>query len=407
MKFILLPAIAVSVGFLAALAGAADPPQRPTPDDIKKMEAAAPEKAPAAPKKARKILIYTKCTGFPHSAVPVGAKCFEILGRKSGAWESVITDDENAFAADNLKNFDAVVLMNTTGELLVPKGAKADDPKVVELRTAFMNFVKSGKGVVGIHAATDCSYKWKEFGEMMGGYFAGHPFGKITLYIDDPKNPVNACFEGKPFEISDEIYTFREPYSRDRLHLLTSSDVIASKWEQGFNRKDNDYAVSWLNKHGEGRVFYCSFGHREEVFWNPVVLQHYLAGTQFALGDLEADAKPSGPMSAERLEAYAKIAAAAWQNVCSNEKWYRDEKIKEQVFTGTLEAIPDAGGPGIVMRTSYYKLGDRNIFTSGKKLPVLDGVVGKKVDLKGKPYDMNLEGKAISEIWPAQVRPAK
>lgn len=382
-------------------------PQRPNADDLKKIEAALPDKAPATPKKARKILIYTKCNGFPHSSVPVGAKTFELMGKKAGAWDSVTTDDPSWFAADKLAQFDAVVLMNTTGELLAEKGQNPDTPAVKALRDSFMNFVKSGKGVVGIHAATDCSYKWKEFGDMMGGYFAGHPFGKITLFLDDAQNPVNAAFEGKPFEIADEIYTFREPYSRDRLHLLASADVVASKWEAGFNRKDNDYAVSWLNRHGEGRVFYCSLGHREEVYWNPVVLKHYLAGTQYALGDLEADAKPSGPMSAERTAAYAAIAARAWQQVCGNEKWYKEQKAREQVFTGTLEAVPNADGPSILMRPAYFKLGDRTIHTGDKKdHAALKALVGKPVELKGKAVDMALEGKNVSEIWPGQVRPA-
>jgi uncharacterized protein len=55
--------------------------------------------------------------------------------------------------------------------------------------------------------------------------------------------------------------------------------------------------VSWIRTYGKGRVFYCSLGHREEIFWNPVVLRHYLAGIQFAIGDLPADSTPSTPSS--------------------------------------------------------------------------------------------------------------
>jgi len=60
------------------------------------------------------------------------------------------------------------------------------------------------------------------------------------------------------------------------------------------NSPTNDYGVAWIKKEGEGRVFYCSLGHREEIYWNPTVLKFYLAGLQYALGDLEADATPSG-----------------------------------------------------------------------------------------------------------------
>ncbi len=166
-------------------------------------------------------------------------------------------------------------MVSTTGSLFIPKGAKeellrdskaplpADLAHAKELRDSLLAFVSGGKWIMGIHAATDSSYQWKEYGLMMGGYFNGHPWGKITLFLDDPQNPVNAAFENKPLTISDEIYTFKEVYSRDRQHILTSIDIGASKLDQGFNRPaDHDYAVSWLNTVGQGRVFYCSLGHR-------------------------------------------------------------------------------------------------------------------------------------------------
>ena len=61
-------------------------------------------------------------------------------------------------------------------------------------------------------------------------------------------------------------------------------------------RADNDYAVSWVRSFGKGRVFYCSLGHDHPVFWDPAVVQHYLDGVQFALGDLPADTIPSAAL---------------------------------------------------------------------------------------------------------------
>jgi type 1 glutamine amidotransferase len=396
-------------------------PSRPTPQDIEKITAALPEAAPAKPKQARKVLIYTKATGFVHSSIPLGAKTFELMGTKTGAFSTVISDDPESFSPENLKQFDAVVMMSTTGSLFVPKDANEgllrDTSKPLpvglqrakELRDSLVAFVKGGKGIVGIHAATDSSYQWKEYGLMMGGYFNGHPWGRIVMRIDDPANPVNAAFNGKPFEISDEIYTFKETYSRERLHVLTSIDLAASKIDGGFNRpQDHDYAVSWLNKYGDGRVFYCSLGHREETYMNPTVLRHYLAGLQFALGDLEADATPSGPLPADRLAANMEVAARAFLPVSRDEKWYRDRKEgKEQTFTGTLEAAPQDGGVTAAMRASFYRLGDRTVFTGGKKNSVLDGLVGKRVEIKGKAVDMELEGKQFREIWAAAARAVK
>ncbi len=376
------------------------------------------------PKQPRKLLVYTKATGFVHSSIPVGAKTFELMGQKTGAFTTVISDDPESFDPENLKQFDAILMMSTTGSLFVPKDAEKKENLLYEnptngpipaqlvrpeqLRQSFLDFVRSGKGLMGIHAAADSSYKWKEYGTMLGGQFNGHPWGHIVMRIEDPANPVNAAFENKPFEISDEIYTFRETYSRERQHILTSIDLAASKIDKGFNRpQDNDYAVSWLNKYGEGRVFYCSLGHAENTYMNPVVLRHYLAGLQFAFGDLQADAQPSGPLSPERLAENNRVAAAGYQEVSSGEKWYRDSKEKEQAFTGTLESLPAPAEVGVTMRAHFYKLGDRLVFIGGKKNKSLDALIGKTVEIRGKAIDIELEGQQLHELWPALVRPAK
>jgi len=399
------------------------PAARPNAQDIEKINAALPDKAPATPKQPRKLLIYTKATGFVHSSIPVGAKAFELMGQKTGAFTTVISDDPEAFDPANLKQFDAILMMSTTGSLFVPKDAEKKEELLYknpsngpipaelvrpnELRQSLLNFVHGGKGLMGIHAAADSSYKWKEYGTMLGGQFNGHPWGHIVMRIEDPANPVNAAFEGKPFEISDEIYTFKETYSRERQHILTSIDLAASKIDKGFNRPaDNDYAVSWLNKYGDGRVFYCSLGHAEATYTNPVVLRHYLAGLQFVFGDLAADAQPSGPLSPQRLAENNGVAAAGFQEAgAGGEKTYRDSKEKEQSFTGTLEALPQpAGVVTTTMRAHFYKLGDRVIFTSGKKVKSLDALVGKLVEIRGKVIETELEGQQLRELWPALVR---
>lgn len=104
-------------------------------------------------------------------------------------------------------------------------------------------------------------------------------------------------FAGKGFEISDEIYTFRKPYSRDNLRILMSIDWDNAGITKGMNREDNDYALSWIREYGQGRVFYCGFGHDDQIWWNPQILAHYLAGAQYALGDLKADATPSNKIT--------------------------------------------------------------------------------------------------------------
>jgi len=265
-------------------------------DEMKKIEAACPKAAPAKPAKARKILIYSHCNGFNHAPAIERAKIvLPMMGQKTGAYTAVVSDDLSNFEPENLKQFDLVVLNNTTGELFVTKGKKVDDPETAKLRESFMAWVKNGGAVFGIHSATDCSYSWKEYGEMMGGWFSGHPWNtEVGVRNDDPTNPVNAAFDGKGFKVADEIYTVNKGdiYSREKQRVLLSIDPAVTDTKKA-GRNDGDVAVSWIKAWGKGKVFYCSLGHRNEIFSTPAILAHYLAGMQWAMGDLQGvDATP-------------------------------------------------------------------------------------------------------------------
>ena len=107
------------------------------------------------------------------------------------------------------------------------------------------------------------------------------------------------------------------------------------------------------------------------------------------------------------VEIEIKAEGGAWTDLFSGENWYKNQGGAEKIFTGTLEAV--AARPGMattLMRTSHYRLGRRTIYTGARKVPELDALVGKKVEIRGKGVDMALEGREISEIWPAAVREA-
>ncbi len=268
---------------LAGVIGA--PGKPPTDEQMEKIRAAIPDRPQVTPARPRRLLVFSLMKGFRHSAGECGAFALIEMGKKTGAYTAEESTDPAVFAADSLKRFDAVAFNNTTGELF-------DDPAMKE---GFLKWVRAGGGVVGIHAATDTFYKWPEYGEMMGGYFDGHPWHeKVVLRIEEPGHPLLRAFGGQTrFEVTDEIYQFRDPYSRSRLRVLISLDPEkVDMTKKGIKRTDRDFAVSWIRRYGEGRVFYCSLGHREEIFWNSTILTHYLDGIQFALGDLEADATP-------------------------------------------------------------------------------------------------------------------
>ncbi|MHC4983126.1 MAG: ThuA domain-containing protein [Planctomycetota bacterium] len=280
-----------------ATAGAEQPKVKPAL--IEKVIKAMPSEARARPAKPRKVLVFNRCEGFRHGSIPLAAETFRLMGQKTGAFQAVLSEDMSAFDADKLKQFDAVLLNNTTR-------LSFGDPSH---RKALLDFVKGGKGLIGIHAATDSFYKWPEAAEMIGAQFAGHPWhgrGTWAVKLGEPDHPLNKSFAGKGFNIKEEIYTFRgKYYSRCKLRVLLSLDMSdeATAARKG-NRKDRDYAISWIRPYGKGRVFYCSLGHNEELFYNSAVLGHYLAGIQYALGDLKADDSPSVDFAAQIMGDY-------------------------------------------------------------------------------------------------------
>ena len=277
------------------------------PDVVAKIEKAVPKELMAKPKKPRKVLVFSKTSGFRHGSIPVGAKSIVMLGEKTGAFEAVHSEDDSMFEPESLKQFDAVIMLNTTGKLFLPKPMPKDPTekaKALErekrLKKSLVDFVSGGKGLAGTHSATDTYKDWKEYNDMMGGAFDGHPWHEpVPIRLLDTSHPLNKVFKGEGFTITDEIYQFRADTAKpsDRRLLLTL-DPGFKKLNKG-KRKDGNYPISWIDKYGEGRVFYCSLGHRDEIYYNPMILEHYLAGFQYAIGDLEADATPLEPSKSE------------------------------------------------------------------------------------------------------------
>jgi type 1 glutamine amidotransferase len=270
-------------------------PRGPSEEEIKKIEEAMPAKAFVKPNKPRKLLVIDKVGGFYHDCIPYWNKALEIMGKKTGAFSVVISEDVNMFSAVNLAQFDAVCFNNTVSLPLSPD-------KTPELCKSLMDFVKGGKGLVAIHSGTDTFYAqpyvWPEGSEMLGGKFTGHPWtagrSQWAVKIDEPNNPLMAPFQGKGFKLNDEIYRTEPPlYSRSKQLVLMSLDMNDEATKKLCQKpSDEDTGISWIKSWGEGRVFYCSLGHVHDVTWTAPILEHYLRGIQFAMGDLVIDTKP-------------------------------------------------------------------------------------------------------------------
>jgi uncharacterized protein len=292
--------VVVSVIALSFIASAQQPSGRRgvSPEERQKIEGALPAKAPAKPRKQRKLLVIDMVAGrMGHPSVPQADLAVELMGTKTGAYQAVISHDSSLLTASSLKGFDAVYLNNTVGDLF----------NTPELREAFAAFIRNGGGLVANHAVTAASPEWTELGAILGARGAAHREAeeKIVVKLDDPSSPLNHVFGGKGFAFTDEIFRFKDPSPRSKVHVLLSIDVAKTDMNQGkcssnCVSEDGEYPISWVRGYGKGRVFYCSLGHNPYVFWDTRVLQHYLAGIQFALGDLKASVKPTVKLTARK-----------------------------------------------------------------------------------------------------------
>jgi type 1 glutamine amidotransferase len=333
----------------------AKPPTAAKQAEVEKVRLAMMDAPRVEPKQPRKLLIFWRCEGFAHSCVPLASRTFEIMGEKTGAYAPTLSDDMDMFLPENLAEFDAVLFNNTTH-------LQFENPKH---REGLMRFVKSGKGVIGIHAASDNFYTWPEAAEMMGGLFDNHPWhagGTWAIKVEDPGHPISRAFDGQDFLINDEIYQIKGPYSRDTHRVLLRLDMTKEcnhkVKKEGIHREDMDFAVAWIRTFGKGRVFYSSLGHNHHIYWNEQVLQHYLDGIQWALGDQEVDPTPSNGFDVDWLTDDGLTAfrgdTGDWMSVGEAFKHPEDEKkLASNPGAGTLVNGKDGRTKHLVSQKEY------------------------------------------------------
>ncbi|HUE04611.1 MAG TPA: ThuA domain-containing protein [Bryobacteraceae bacterium] len=245
----------------------------------------------------KKLLFIGEVKGFEHDSVSHAMATIEKLGQQSGLWDTYLRTDSELLTklklgnnAKNLNYFDAVMFY-TTGDLDLNDEQKA----------ALLSFVKEdGKGFLGTHSATDTFYHWLDYGGLIGAYFNEHPWGQVHAVIDVEDRDFPATRHFPPhFPIYDEIYQFKEPYSRDRVRVLMSIDPKSvDLTNPRVHRTDKDFAVTWVRQYGKGRVFYSSLGHREDIWDRPDIQQMWTEAVKWAMGMTQGDATPR-PKAAE------------------------------------------------------------------------------------------------------------
>jgi len=239
----------------------------------------APAQAP------KRLLVVTVTAGFRHTeGINACERVLPKLAKEAGLlldWVRQPSEMEK-LSPENLKKYDGVIFSNTTGDLPLPD------------REGFLAWIKSGKGFIGIHAATDTYAGFPPYLDMIGAQFLTH---KEQVSVDcinqDPKHA--ACkMLGPTFTVFDEIYLVKN-FDRTKVHGLLTLDKHPN------DKTPGDYPIAWCKAYGSGKVFYTSLGHREDV-WDdnpglqgrknaPEVAQayqkHLISGIRWTLG-LEA-----------------------------------------------------------------------------------------------------------------------
>src|SRR3989440_4641765 len=204
--------------------------------------------------KPKRLLVVTVTVGFPHSSIPTAEKILEELGQKSGAFTVDYVRDDQQMAekmtAESLKKYDGAIFANTTGDLPLPD------------KQAFLDWIKSGKAFIGMHSATDTfrgHTPLDPYVGMIGAEFkAHHAQAEVDCINDDPKHPACKHLEST-FHLKDEIYLMNG-FERGKVHGLLTLDKHPN------DKTPGDYPIAWCKMYGEGRVFYTSLGHREDVW---------------------------------------------------------------------------------------------------------------------------------------------
>src|SRR5690606_19078357 len=220
--------------------------------------------------------------------------------------EITIARDIDSFEKKNLKQYDAVILNNSNPagpkrDLfwdLLKKNSNLNDHRIAELSRQYektlMDYVSKGGGLMILHGGITVQNNSKEFSKMVGGSFDYHPKQQeMHLKEVNPDHPMVQAFKGKGVTHVDEPYFFNNAYSDYNFRPLLY--IEADKLE-GLKKEvsDNTIYVSWIKRYGKGRVFYTSPSHNAQSMDNPELLQFFLDGMQYVVGDLKCDDSPIG-----------------------------------------------------------------------------------------------------------------
>ena len=215
--------------------------------------------AARAESRPERVLYFTYSAGYRHDVIPLSREILTQLGKNSGAFEVIATEDLSEFSPANLGRY-AAVMFYTSGEI----------PMSGLQKMALLDFVRSGRGgFLGVHSATDTFYTWPDYLDLIGGYFNGHPWHQaVTIEVADAADPLVA-FLGGSLQLNDEIYQISDFDYRGSRVLLRLDPSLVDLGKAGVHQRFYGWPLAWKRFFGEGRVFYSALGHEASVWQDP------------------------------------------------------------------------------------------------------------------------------------------
>jgi uncharacterized protein len=217
--------------------------------------------------KQKKILVFSKTAGYRHtSSIEAGKKYIPELGQKNKFGVDT-TENADAFTAENLKQYAAVIFLCTTGNVLNE-----------QQQQAFKQFIQEGGGYLGLHSASDTEYDWPWFGELTGAYFKNHPRQQEAVFNVVDTTHIATAHLPKVWKRFDELYNFK--WIGTDLHILITIDETS--YTGGGNGEY--HPMAWYHDFDGGRSFYTALGHDNKSWEDPLYLQHVLGGIRYVMG---------------------------------------------------------------------------------------------------------------------------
>jgi uncharacterized protein len=221
-----------------------------------------------------KALLVTTTKGWHHESLHAGVLAIQGMGVKN-YFDVVLFENPNGFTDEYLKQFQAVIFLNTTGDIF-----DTAQQKVME------RFIQSGKGFVGIHSASDTEYDWDWYNKLVGRMFKIHPaIQTAEINILDAGFPGLQGFAGNKLW-TDEWYEFG-PEKISGLNYILSVDETTYNPKADWGEKKGVgmgklHPLSWYHNFDGGRSFYTALGHLPAIYSDPVFLNHLYAGIFWA-----------------------------------------------------------------------------------------------------------------------------